>query len=155
MSVEVEGSVVVEAPVSGVYMQWTQFEDFPRFMGGVTSVRYLSETVLEWVVETQGPRQQWEAEILELVPEQKVAWAGIGGAANSGTVTFQETDDGHTQVRLVCEYDHVDATEGEAHLVRNSAEKDLQRFKELVEADNEQTQAQDGTIGGATSEPTG
>lgn len=54
MPTTAEGSIVVQAPISAVYALWTQFEEFPRFMGGVTSVRFLTDTRLEWVAEPEG-----------------------------------------------------------------------------------------------------
>lgn len=157
MSTKAEGTIVVQASISAVYTRWTQFEDFPRFMGGVTSVRFLTDTRLEWVAEPEGDRWQWEAEVLELVPDQKVSWAGVDGAVHSGTATFTETDEGHTQIHLVCEYpDQEKASEGShVEVVRNSAQKDLQQFKELIDDSSDQTGrfSEDGDA--APSEPTG
>ncbi|GAA1168297.1 SRPBCC family protein [Nesterenkonia sandarakina] len=138
MATRVEGTIVVQAPISAVYTRWTQFEEFPQFMGGVISVRFLTDNRLEWVAEPEGVRQQWEAEVLELVPDQKVSWAGVDGAVNSGTATFTETDEAETEIHLVCEYQLPDQEEApggssSVEVVRNSAQKDLQKFKELVE----------------------
>lgn len=159
MPTTAEGSIVVQAPISAVYALWTQFEEFPRFMGGVISVRFLTDTRLEWVAEPEGDRQQWEAEVQELVPDQKVSWAGVDGAVNSGTATFTETEDGDTQIHLVCEYslgDQEEASEtSHVEVVRNSAQKDLQQFKQLIEdgADEIEGLSEDGDA--APSEPTG
>ncbi len=75
MSTNVEKSILVNVPVAVAYNQWTQFEDFPQFMNGVKSVTHLSDDRLEWVAEIGGIRRQWEARIVEQVPDQKVAWA--------------------------------------------------------------------------------
>lgn len=159
MSTTAEGSIVVQAPISAVYTLWTQFEEFPRFMGGVTSVRFLTDTRLEWIAEPEGDRQQWEAEVQELVPEQKVSWAGVDGAVNSGTATFTETEDGDTEIHLVCEYplgDQEEASEtSRVEVVRNSAQKDLQQFKELIEGSADETMPASEDGDAAVSEPTG
>src|SRR4028118_931577 len=89
MSTSVQESIEVNLPVATVYNQWTQFEDFPQFMGGVTSVSQLSDDRLEWVAEIAGVRRQWEARILEQVPDRKVAWAATEGATNAGAVRFE------------------------------------------------------------------
>ena len=89
MTTKVDKSVLVSVPVSTAYNQWTQFEDFPQFMAGVESVNQLSEDRLEWVAEIAGVRRQWQAKILEQVPDQKVAWAATEGATNAGAVTFE------------------------------------------------------------------
>ena len=75
MSTHVEESVDVNLAVSTVYNQWTQFEEFPQFMSGVTSVTQLSDDRLEWVAEIAGVRRRWQAQVLEQIPERKVAWA--------------------------------------------------------------------------------
>ena len=159
MSTQAEGSIVVQAPISAVYALWTQFEEFPRFMGGVVSVRFVTDTRLEWVAEPEGIRQQWEAEVLELAPDQKVSWAGVDGAVNSGTATFTETEEGDTEIRLVCEYQLKDRDEAsqDSHVevVRNSAQKDLQQFKELVEDSGDEAEGLSEGGDAEPSEPTG
>ena len=158
MSGKAEGSVVVEVPVEVVYARWTRFEEFPRFMGGVSSVHFLTDTRLSWVAELNGIRRKGEVEVLELVPQEKVSWAGTGEAVNSGTVTLKETEQGHTQVHLALEYeldDEDSASESGVNVVTNPAEKDLQRFKELLEASGDESEAWSGTFEGEPGEPTG
>src|SRR5688572_31147307 len=105
MSTRVEKKIMVNVPVSRAYNQWTQFEEFPQFMGGVKSVTQLSDDRLEWVAEIAGVRRQWEARILEQVPDRKVAWAATEGATNAGAVTFEDAGAGRTSVHLVLEYE--------------------------------------------------
>jgi uncharacterized membrane protein len=78
MTTSVEKSVTVDAPVSVVYNTWTQFEDFPLFMGGVQEVRQLGDNRLHWVAEIAGVKREWDATILEQVQDQKIAWAATG-----------------------------------------------------------------------------
>ena len=104
MSTHVEESVDVNLPVSTVYNQWAQFEEFPQFMSGVTSVTQLSDDRLEWVAEIAGVRRRWQAKVLEQIPERKVAWAATEGATNAGAVTFQDLG-GRTLVHLSLEYE--------------------------------------------------
>ena len=94
ITTKVEKSVLVTVPVSTAYNQWTQFEDFPQFMDGVESVKQLSDDRLEWNAEIAGVRRQWQAKILEQVPDQRVAWAATEGATNAGTVTFEAISSG-------------------------------------------------------------
>ncbi|GAA1145990.1 SRPBCC family protein [Nesterenkonia lutea] len=150
MSTRVEEAVVVEVPLSTAYDQWTQFEEFPRFMGGVASVRQLSEKRLEWVAEIGGVRRQWEADIVEQVPDSKIAWTATEGATNTGEVTFSAEGDQRTRVNLVLEYEPADWVEkagDKLNLVKNRAEKDLERFKEFIESEGRATGAWRGTIG--------
>ena len=105
MSTRVEKRILVNVPVSTAYNQWTQFEEFPHFMGGVKSVTQLTDDRLEWVAEIGGVRRQWTAEILEQIPDQKVAWAATEGATNAGAVTFDDLGNGQTMVHLSLEYE--------------------------------------------------
>src|SRR5690349_4086915 len=88
-----EESVEVEVPVRTAYDQWTQFEEFPRFMEGVKAVRQVDDTHLEWSAEIAGVEKQWTAEITEQTPDQRIAWRATSGAENAGVVTFHRLDD--------------------------------------------------------------
>jgi len=136
MATKVEKTVLVNVPVRTVYNQWTQFEQFPRFMGGVSRVTQLDDRTLEWVVETGGAHRQWQATILEQVPDRKVAWAATQGATNAGAVEFTDVGGTATEVRLVLEYEPeglVERIGDTLHVVENQAERALERFKAFIE----------------------
>src|SRR3712207_5043479 len=105
MTTKVEESIQVDVPVSSAYNQWTQFEDFPHFMGGVKEVRQLDDRRLHWVAEIAGVRREWEASILEQIPDQKIAWAATAGATNAGAVRFEPAGATSTIVHLTLEYE--------------------------------------------------
>jgi carbon monoxide dehydrogenase subunit G len=154
MTTKVEKTILVNVPVSTAYNQWTQFEDFPQFMGGIKSVTQLSDDRLQWVAEIAGVKRQWEGKILEQVPDQKVAWAATEGATNAGSVTFEPAGDGQTNVHLSLEYEPeglVEKVGDKLNIVENQAEKDLERFKAFVESEGYATGAWRGTVNeGAT-----
>jgi uncharacterized membrane protein len=132
----VEKSIEVELPVSTVYNQWTQFEEFPQFMEGVEQVTQLDDTRLHWVAEIAGAKREWDAEIVDQEPDQRIAWRSLDGAGNGGIVTFQPTGATGTRVNLQMEF----APEGLAEsigdklgFVSKQAEGDLKRFKSFVE----------------------
>ena len=136
MTTKVEKTITVDLPVSRVYNQWTQFEEFPQFMGGISSVTQLSDTRLHWVAEIAGVKREWDAEILEQVPDQKIAWAATEGATNAGAVFFQDLGGDQTSVRLELEYAPEGLLEkaGDAlGIVERRAEADLEKFKEFIE----------------------
>ncbi len=155
MTTKVEKSVVVDVPMSTAYNQWTQFEEFPRFMGGVEKVTQLADDRLEWVAEIGGVRRQWIAKILEQVPDRKVAWTAVEGATNAGEVTFDEVGTERTEVHLALEYEPEGFVENLAdrlNIVERQAEGDLERFKEFVESHPRASGAWRGSINeGATT----
>ena len=149
MTTKVEKSIVVDVPVSTAYNQWTQFEDFPQFMGGVKSVKQLDDDRLEWVAEIAGVRRRWMARVLEQVPDQKVAWAATEGATNAGAVTFEDVGGGRTSVHLSLEYEPEGVVEklgDKLNIVENQAEADLDRFKAFIEAEGYATGAWRGSV---------
>jgi carbon monoxide dehydrogenase subunit G len=136
MTTKVEKSIQVDVPLSTAYNQWTQFEDFPHFMGGVKEVRQLDDRRLHWVAEIAGVRREWEASILEQVPDQKVAWAATSGATNAGAVRFEPAGADSTVVYLSLEYEPeglVEQVGDKLGIVERQVTSDLERFKKLIE----------------------
>ncbi|MBX9245326.1 SRPBCC family protein [Actinotalea ferrariae] len=149
MTTKVEKSILVNVPLSVAYNQWTQFEEFPHFMGGVSKVTQLTDDRLQWVAEIGGVKRQWEARILEQVPDQKVAWAATEGATNAGAVTFSDVGGGQTSVHLSLEYEPeglVEKVGDKLNIVENQAEKDLEMFKTFIEAEGYATGAWRGSV---------
>jgi carbon monoxide dehydrogenase subunit G len=149
MTTTVEKTILVNVPISTAYNQWTQFEDFPQFMGGVKSVTQLSDDRLEWVAEIAGVRRQWQARIVEQIPDQKVAWAATEGATNAGAVSFSDAGGGQTSVHLSLEYEPeglVEKVGDKLNIVENQAERDLERFKSFIESEGYATGAWRGSV---------
>jgi len=150
VSTKVEKRILVNVPVSTAYNQWTQFEEFPHFMGGVKSVKQLGDDRLEWVAEIAGVRRQWEARILEQTPDRKVAWAATSGATNAGSVTFEDLGGGQSSIVLSLEYEPeglVESVGDKLNVVERQAEKDLERFKAFIEDEGYASGAWRGRVG--------
>jgi uncharacterized membrane protein len=127
----------VEVPVRVAYDQWTQFEEFPRFMDGVKSVQQLNDTTLAWNAEINGVDRSWRAEISEQEPDTVVAWRSTSGAKNDGRVSFEPIDGSRTRVTLELDVEPDDPIEkaGDAlGFVQRQVEGDLRRFKEFIES---------------------
>jgi uncharacterized membrane protein len=149
VSTRVEKRILVNVPVSTAYNQWTQFEDFPHFMGGVKSVTQLSDDRLEWVAEIAGVKRKWEAKILEQIPDRKVAWAATEGATNAGSVEFEDVGGGQTSVKLFIDYEPegiVEKVGDKLNVVERQAESDLQKFKEFIEDEGYASGAWRGSV---------
>ena len=100
MTKVIKKSVVVQVPVSTAYSQWTQFEEYPRFMGGVKEVKRLDNNQLRWIAKIAGELREWQAEVTELVPNTKVAWVATEGPKNAAVVTLSEISKGQTKVHF-------------------------------------------------------
>jgi uncharacterized membrane protein len=145
----IEESIEVSVPVRTAYNQWTQFEEFPRFMEGVEEIRQLSDTKLHWKAKIAGDAKEWDAEITEQRPDERVAWKSISGAPNAGVVTFHRVDDGKTRLMLQMDVEPEGVLEkaGDAlGVVKRRAKGDLERFKELVETHGTETGAWRGEV---------
>lgn len=149
MTTKVEKSLIVNVPVSVAYNQWTQFEEFPHFMSGVQEVHQLSDDRLHWVAEIGGVKRQWDADILEQVPDQEVAWAATDGATNAGAVRFEDLGGGQTRVHLSLEFEPdglVDKAADALGIVERTAKNDLDRFKAFIEDEGYASGAWRGAI---------
>lgn len=145
----VTSDIDIAVPISRVYNQWTQFEDFPAFMSGVEQIHQRTDRDLHWKVKVGGIEREFDAEITEQVPDERIAWRSTTGPQQAGSVTFHRIDEGHTRVRLQLEWDPQGFTEKAGALlqmddaqVRNS----LQDFKRLIESNGFETGAWRGEI---------
>jgi uncharacterized membrane protein len=145
----IEQSIDVNVPVRTAYNQWTQFEEFPRFMEGVDEVRQLDDKRLHWKARIGGKTKEWDAEITQQRPDERIAWTSRGGAFNAGVVTFHRLTDHATRVMLQLEYEPEGVVEnvGDAIGVVSARVKgDLERFKDYIEAQGRETGAWRGEV---------
>ena len=134
----IETSIEVDVPVRTAYNQWTQFEEFPRFMEGVREVLQLDDRHLRWC-----------AEIAEQIPDERIAWHSTSGAANAGVVTFHYLAPEKCRVMLQMKYDPHGFVEnvGDALGAAKARIKgDLERFKQFIESQGRETGAWRGEV---------
>jgi ribosome-associated toxin RatA of RatAB toxin-antitoxin module len=148
----IEKSVDVKAPVRTAYNQWTQFESFPEFMAGVDKVEQTTPTRTHWRTSIGGVTREFDAEITEQHPDERIAWRSVDGPKQSGVVTFHRLDDTTTRVHLQMEYAPETLTEkaGTAlGVVGHRIQDDLGRFKTFIERRGDETGAWRGDVGRA------
>lgn len=146
----VEESIIVDVPVRTAYNQWTQFEQFPQFMETVEQVRQVDDSHLHWRAKVAGKTKEWDAEITEQIPDDRIAWRSTSGPHNAGVVTFHRLSETRTRIMLQLEYKPETADEkvGSAFgAVKMTARNNLKKFKQLVEARGVETGEWRGTIG--------
>src|SRR5712691_3086734 len=146
---KIEQSIDIEVPVSTAYNQWTQFEEFPQFMDGVEEVRQLDETHLHWVAEIGGHREEWDAEITEQSPDERIAWKATGGKHNAGVVTFHRLDNQRCKIMLQLDWESEGLIEKLGSAIGQDDRQvkcDLEHFKKLIEGRGAETGARRGEV---------
>ncbi len=129
-------SVQVHAPLPAVYNQWTQFESFPQFMGGVERITQGDDAHTHWVTRIGGVRREFDTEIVEQRPDELIAWRSVDGTSHSGRVTFEVVDAGTTRVNAEISWAAEGLVEKAGAAVGaddRQVKSDLRRFKEFLE----------------------
>ncbi len=145
----IEKSIDVEVPVRTAYNQWTQFEEFPRFMEGVEEVKQITDTRNHWRAEIAGVEREFDTEITEQRPDERIAWCTTDGPKQAGVVTFHRLDDTKSKVMLQMEFDPEGLAEqvgDKLGFVKTRVKGDLKRFKEFIESRGSETGAWRGEV---------
>jgi len=152
MSTTLNASIDVDVPVRVAYDQWTQFESFPEFLGGVDSVKQIDDSLTHWVVSIGGVKREFDAEIGDQVPDDHVAWRSLGGEVmHRGRVAFSPKGPDETKVDLEIEWEpegFVESAGAALQLDDMQVKSDLKRFKKFVEEREVPTGAWRGEVHG-------
>jgi uncharacterized membrane protein len=146
----IERTIEVDVPLRVAYDQWTQFEDFPKFMGGVDEVRQTSDDRTHWKLSIGGIKREFEADVMVQKPDKGVSWRSVDGPTHAGSVRFEELDQSRTRVLLSMDYETEGFVEkvGDAMgVIERQATSDLERFKEFIESRGTATGSWRGEIG--------
>ena len=145
----IEKSIEINVPVKTAYNQWTQFEEFPRFMEGVEQVRQIDDKHLHFKASIGGKQKEWDAVITEQIPDQRIAWMSRGGSKNGGVVIFSKVSENKSKLNLRLEYEPEGAGEKTGDtvgVVSGRVEGDLRRFKDFIESRGQETGAWRGKV---------
>ena len=145
----IEKCIDVNVPVSTAYNQWTQFEEFPRFMEGIESVTQKDDTHLHWVANIGGKTIEWDATISEQVPDKRIVWHSDRGAVHSGLVMFNPMGPDVTRITLRIDYEpegFIEEAGDKLGVVSHRVEGDLERFKKFIEERGRETGAWRGEV---------
>ncbi|MDV7242323.1 MULTISPECIES: SRPBCC family protein [Rhodococcus] len=142
-------AVDVSVPVTTAYNQWTQFEEFPRFMEGVDEIRQIDPTHVHWVVSIAGVKREFDATITEQHPDERVAWKSDDGPHHAGVITFHRLDDDKTRVTAQMDVDpdgFVENVADKLGVLGKRVKGDMARFKEFIESRGTETDAWRGEV---------
>lgn len=149
-------SIQVDVPLQTAYDQWTQFEDFPRFMGGVERITQLDDTRTHWVTKIGGVSREFDAEVLVQQPDQGVSWRSTDGTTHAGRVTFSPVSDTVTEVTLAMDWQpdgFVEKAGDVLGVVEAQAKKDLEGFKQFIEERGTATGSWRGSVDTGSTTP--
>ncbi len=142
-------SIDVDVPVRIAYNQWTQFEDFPHFMEGVEEVRQVTDTTTHWRTKVGGTEHEFDADITEQHPDERVAWRSTTGPDHAGVVTFHRLGDAQTRVTVQMDWDPANAKEKVGAALNFDDRRvsgDLKKFKTFIESRGTETGAWRGDV---------
>jgi uncharacterized membrane protein len=142
-------TIEVDVPIEQAYNQWTQFEEFPQFMEGIEEIRQMDDRRVHWVAEFGGERHEWDAEIVEQKPEERVAWRNLDGKDNAGVVTFHKIDDDTTRIAVQMDWAPKGIREKIGAAIGADEQRvkgDLERFKHFIESRGSETGAWRGEV---------
>ena len=143
-------TVNVDVPVGTAYNQWTQFEEFPRFLSFVDSITQVDDTHNHWVVTIAGAKREFDTFITEQLPDDRVAWTSKGGEVDhAGVVTFHKLSDASSRVAVQIDWEPQGLAEkaGAALHIPNLAVKgELDNFKKFIESRGTEDGAWRGTV---------
>jgi len=127
-----QGSIVVMAPVADVYKRWLEFEDYPKFITAIKSVRKLDENHFCASLAFNGKRHEATLEMMLRVPERRLAWRTLADHSApdhlaAGVVSFASDSNQSTCITLKL-------TSSFGGAVSDRVDKYLHNFKRLVEA---------------------
>ncbi|MEU8917232.1 MULTISPECIES: SRPBCC family protein [Streptomyces] len=146
----VKETVDVEVPVHTAYNQWTQFEEFPKFMEGVEKITQLDDRRNRWTTKIGGVRREFDTEIIDQLPDDRIAWrTTTGDTRQKGLVSFRRLDETHTRVELVMDVEPSGVAEKAADMsgtIERRVKGDMQRFKGYIEHRGAETGAWRGRI---------
>ncbi|WP_248579409.1 SRPBCC family protein [Nocardioides sp. InS609-2] len=147
---QIQKSIDVDVPVSTAYNQWTQFESFPEFMSGVESITQIGDTRSHWVTNIAGVEREFDTEVSEQHPDERVAWHSVGGdTKHAGVVTFHRLDESRTRVMVQIDWDASGLLEKLGSMVNvddRQVAKDLDRFKDFIERQGNESGAWRGDV---------
>ena len=145
----IECQIDIGVPRETVYNQWTQFEDSPEYMHRIKQVKQGDETTLTVSAKVWGFKRQWEVEITDQQPNERIAWKTVGGTKNAGVVTFHELDERLTRVLVTLDWPPDGIMEKMAsglRVIKRATQADLKRFRAFMEMKDEETGAWRGRI---------
>jgi uncharacterized membrane protein len=133
---KLEKSIDVHCPLRAVYNQWSQFEDLPEFVSSVTEVHQIDDTHVHCHAEIRGKATELDAEIIDRVPNEHIAWKSLSGTPSVGVLHFEPLGPRMTRLRLMVAYEPAGAGDGTQEAVESLSARlqdTIENFKLFIE----------------------
>ena len=147
---QVVETIDVDVPVRTSYNQWTQFEEFPKFLTFVENITQTDDTHSHWTVNIAGAKRQFDTVIAEQIPDDRIAWTSTGGEVDhAGVITFHKLDDAKSRLAVQIDWEPEGFVEkaGAALGIDDKAVKaQLAEFKKFIESRGTETGGWRGEI---------
>ena len=145
----IQQSVDVAVPIDEAYDQWTRFEEWPEFMHRVDSVQQVDDSTVHISAKVWGVTKEFDAEIVEQRPDERIEWHSEDGLMNSGVVTFHRLAPRLTRIEVTMDVKPDSLLEKAGRGMRftkRAVRGDLHRFKAYVEMEEHSDKGWRGTI---------
>lgn len=133
----IDTEIFINAPVDRCYQMWCDFESQPTYMQHVKEVRKIGDNKYHVVVEALGQKVEYDATITEQKENERISWQAETGLKNRGTVEFKPEGNG-CRMHLIWEEQVggpiAQAAEDLTGFAKGTIDEDLQRFKQVCEA---------------------
>jgi uncharacterized membrane protein len=136
----VQQSMDVAVPLEVAYNQWTQFEEYPNFMFRVDSASQDDDAHVTFTEKVWGFGREFEAEIVEQRPNERIVWRSVNGLKHAGVVTFHELSERLTHIEVTVDFKPESLFQKFARGTRFSKRAiraDMHRFKAYIEMTEE------------------
>ncbi|MEU4475568.1 SRPBCC family protein [Micromonospora sp. NPDC023888] len=140
---ELTATTTIRKPPPKVYAFWRELDNLPTFMAHLEEIRTTGDRTSHWSASAPfGKNVEWDAEIVDETPGEKIAWRSTGNAdvPNAGTVRFVPAPDGvSTEVHVVLSYNIPGGAIGKAvakyfgEEPHQQLDDDLRRLKQVLE----------------------
>lgn len=132
----ISASIDVRVPVRVAFEQWARFEDFPRFIPDLQEVRRLDERHVLWRARVLGVPLEWQSEITQQIPDQRMTWKSTQGPRSAGHIEFDPLSSRSTRVTLQVSFDTEGVVPVLADLANAAPERlyaELEHYKRYLE----------------------
>lgn len=139
MRTSIDGSIEIDVSAATAYYHWAHIEEFSHYIDVIDSVQRIDDRRSRWRVNLGFRRQEWVAELTEVIPDRRRAWRTLRGPSNAGMVNFHPISEDQTLMTLHLDYEPRGVLQNlgdELGVVSRGIERALDQFREYAECND-------------------